>query len=181
MKAFGALLCAAAIIALLVGFNFDTSVASSYGQRVNNIGLISDKQNIITLGGALLIAGALLLALSSRGPSQASQGGGAGYRKCPNCAEFVRDEAKSCRYCQHALPSLVEAAEQENTDRQRLAQAQASDADAAKALEDALPKGVCPNCEKVIPLVSLKCSHCKAIFGGGGWNVLPMPNGKQVA
>lgn len=40
---------------------------------------------------------------------------------------------------------------------------------------DALPKGLCPNCKKRIPLESAGCPHCKALFeNGAAWKVIPL-------
>lgn len=37
------------------------------------------------------------------------------------------------------------------------------------------PLGLCPNCDRVIPLASQECSHCKARFGeGSSWKIEPM-------
>lgn len=43
-----------------------------------------------------------------------------------------------------------------------------------KAFNDA-PKGICPSCDKVIPLISESCPHCRANFGQyASWKVLPI-------
>ncbi len=172
MKTFGILLCIGAAIALVIGFSADTSVATDLGQRVHNIGLMNQKQNIIMLGGSLLVAGTLLLSLSSRtNPPSITDGS---YRQCPSCAELVKTEAKVCRYCQRDLPSLRELEEQSKAERERLAALQERDSAAARQLEDKLPKGQCPNCRKVIPLSSSECKHCGAQFGArSSWRVLP--------
>ncbi|WP_164461339.1 hypothetical protein [Alcaligenes faecalis] len=37
------------------------------------------------------------------------------------------------------------------------------------------PKGTCPNCDKIIPLLSETCPHCKANFGEyASWSVIPL-------
>jgi len=45
---------------------FDTSVESGYG-RVNNLGLMADRQNGIIIGIGLGVVGAIMLAIGSRG------------------------------------------------------------------------------------------------------------------
>ena len=47
------------------------------------------------------------------------------------------------------------------------------DANLKEAMESG-PKGVCPNCDKLIPLHADSCPSCKAAFGvGSAWRVLP--------
>lgn len=162
-----------AALVLVIGFNIDTSVETGYGSRVNNIGLMNQKQNVIILGGVLLIAGALLFALSGTGnaPTENSEG----YRKCPSCAEVVKAEAKICKHCQQPLPSMAEVkAQQADHEAQfaRLRQQQARDALLA---EENAPKGICPCCEKTVALASLECKHCKASFDEWStWKVKPL-------
>ena len=177
MKLFGALLCVASLIALFIGLSLDTSVGTGLGSRVHNLGLMNEKQNLIIFGGAILIAGALLLALSgsNQGPVAQEE---AGYRKCPSCAEFVRSEAKVCRYCQRDLPSLSELTSQDDAERERLANAQGLEGEATDQAESLLPKGICPNCAKTIPLASVECKHCTAIFVGPHSTWRPLPIGK---
>lgn len=55
----------------------------------------------------------------------------------------------------------------------------ANDADAPDALEAGAflhdPEGICPSCDKVIPLNSETCKFCKANFGQyASWKVLPL-------
>lgn len=173
MKSLGTLLFIGALVALGIGFTYETTVATGMGGRVHNIGLISEKQNIFILGGALLVAGALLLVLSGRGQAPSSDVG-SGYRKCSSCAELVKDEAKVCRYCQRDLPSSSELEAQTRADRERLIEARSLQGEAARQAEERLPQGVCPNCHETITLASAECKHCKAAFGpGSAWRVLP--------
>ena len=173
MKPFGILLCVAAFAALVFGFSFDTSIPTGLGGRVHNIGLMSEKQNILIVGGAMLVAGALFLALSSRSQAEVIEGQ-PGYRRCQSCAEFVKSEAKVCRFCQRDLPSLSEMRAQEEADRQQLAEVKQTEGETARHAEEKLPKGVCPNCKKTIPLASHDCKHCRASFGAGSaWCILP--------
>lgn len=173
MRLLGTLLFIAALMVLVVGFSLDTTVASGLGNdRVHNIGLMSQKQNVIILGGSLAVAGAMLLGLAGRSsfvPRTAQEG----YRSCPQCAEIVKNEAKVCRYCQRDLPSLSALLEKAEADRRQLAEIQKQDAAAAKLAEELLPKGTCPNCKATIALASLECRHCKAAFGPqSAWRVL---------
>lgn len=40
---------------------------------------------------------------------------------------------------------------------------------------ESTPKGICPSCDKVIPLLSETCPHCRANFGEyASWKVLPI-------
>lgn len=44
-----------------------------------------------------------------------------------------------------------------------------------RALLDSAPKGSCPNCGSVIPVISESCPKCKAAFGiGSAWQILPL-------
>ncbi|MBS0406704.1 MAG: zinc ribbon domain-containing protein [Proteobacteria bacterium] len=173
MRSFGFLLFIAALVVLTFGFMYDTSVATGMGSRVHNVGLMNEKQNIIIAGGAMLVAGALLLALSTRNQFSTSANS-PGYRTCPSCAEVVKDEAKVCRYCQRDLPSVSELRIAHEAEQQRLADARMLEGEAARQAEESLPKGSCPNCNKTIPLASQECKHCRASFGAGSaWRILP--------
>lgn len=176
MKPIGILIGIVAVLALVLGFSMDTTVESRFGNsRVHNVGLMNEKQNIIIAASGALVAAALLIGLSGRSRDPEDDRAGEGYRTCPSCAERVRSEAKVCRYCQHELPSLAELAAQAERKREAESEDERSRAIEAQRREDRMPKGICPNCEKTIPLASKDCKYCGAVFGAdSAWRVRPM-------
>lgn len=174
MRLIGVLILVGATLALLVGFNIDTTVASGMGtNRVHNIGLMNEKQNVILLGGTLAVVGAVLFGFGSVARSKA-EAVDEGRRECPYCAERIKSDAKVCRYCRREVPSLAELAKNAEESRKKLEELARRDAAAARQAEERLPKGTCPNCEKTIPLASLECKHCGAMFGPqSAWRIRP--------
>lgn len=59
MRNFGLFLIAAAVILGVYALQMDVSVAVGDGSRVNNIGLMADRQNYLLVAVAMLIAGVL--------------------------------------------------------------------------------------------------------------------------
>jgi hypothetical protein len=72
------------------------------GGRVNNLGLMQDRQNGILFGFGAAILGGVLTYLG-RGQTKTAAAA-ADERKCPFCAEVIKVEAKVCRFCQKELP-----------------------------------------------------------------------------
>lgn len=101
MKGLGLLLLAGGIISAGYFFKgFDTSVEVpniSYsgandwsGRRVNNLGLMADRQNGIILSVGAAIVGTLLIGFAPKPESNA---------KCPWCTQLIPSDSKACRYC----------------------------------------------------------------------------------
>ena len=61
MRELGYVVLIVGFIGLVFGLNYDTSVALESGYRINNIGLLNDKQNILIVSGILAVVGAILV------------------------------------------------------------------------------------------------------------------------
>ena len=106
MKYFGYLMFTVGLIVLGVAFTMDTSVAVSYTndnafnlpERVNNIGLMADKQNYLLFGSILTVLGALIgVTYEKKDEKEKTE------KVCPNCVENIKKEAKVCRYCSYSF------------------------------------------------------------------------------
>jgi hypothetical protein len=66
--------------------------------------------------------------------------------------------------------------EQERQARLVAREAQLQGLTAEERAYELLPKGRCPNphCESVMPLLQTTCEKCGAMFGGSGWNLIPI-------
>lgn len=97
MKYVGIIMFAAGVILFCFAFTMDTSVEVNYSSgnkhglpdRVNNIGLMADKQNYIILSLVLIVLGAITAVTFDAKPEKI----------CPKCAEKVKRDAKICRFC----------------------------------------------------------------------------------
>jgi hypothetical protein len=93
MKILGRLfLIVGILVAFYAMFVFDTTVMTKDFRFVNNIGLMSDKQNLIIFGGFIFIAG-LLMVLFGKESSQS------GMVNCTECKELVNKDAVLCKHC----------------------------------------------------------------------------------
>lgn len=101
-------------LAILIGVIFavfalfmDVTVATDDGYRVNNLGLISSRQNYMIFGGFVTIAGVIIALVGEKFKPSANS------VKCPFCAELISAEAVKCKHCgSDVTPSKIIA----NTD-----------------------------------------------------------------
>lgn len=96
MRGFGFLVIVVGVVVMIAAMTMDVSVASGLG-RVNNVGLMADRQNYTIIGAALLIAGLLMAIFGNR--NQVAMNSATDSRPCPLCAETIKNAAIKCKHC----------------------------------------------------------------------------------
>jgi len=98
MKGFGTFALIVGVCWLIFALSMDVSVSTGAGGRVNNLGLIADRQMHTIVGGMIALAGLLMVLLGGRSspPHEQAQ---ADSRPCPLCAETIKNAAIKCKHC----------------------------------------------------------------------------------
>ena len=103
MKGFGTFALIIGICWVVFALSMDVSVATGTGGRVNNLGLMADRQIHTIVGGMIVLAGLLMVLLGGKvsATQPASQ---FDTRPCPLCAEPIKNSAIKCRHCGADVP-----------------------------------------------------------------------------
>lgn len=109
MRGLGITVLVLGLFAIIGALAMDVSVSSGTG-RVNNIGLIAQQQNYITVGGLMLLLGAVLTIAGRR--REAVVESGKDCRACPICAETIKVAALKCKHCGSDTSSTAKTVEE---------------------------------------------------------------------
>lgn len=99
MRNIGYILMGVGLIAMLCAMSMDVSV-STYAGRVNNIGLMAERQNYLIFSGFIFIGGVILAIFGSKSDTVS----GSGNVKCEYCAELIKSDAVICKHCGKDVP-----------------------------------------------------------------------------
>lgn len=111
MKFIGMLIFIIGLVLLGHALTMDTSVEVDYQygntmglpDRVNNIGLMADKQNYLIFGVVLAVLGIVTVVTYDKKIEKKEE-----QKKCPKCAELVKEEASICRFCKYEFINVEE-------------------------------------------------------------------------
>ena len=146
MKSLGILLLVIGALWATVAFNVDTTVEteSRYigdtyipSQKVHNLGKMDERRNHLMLSGMLVVVGVMLFGFGAV-RSSSLQSSSERTRKCPFCAELIKEEATVCRFCQKKLPAITSSKSRSNNPITK----------------------PCPYCSVAIPVESDYCIQC---------------------
>lgn len=99
MKGFGIFILIPGICWMIFALNMDVSVSTGMG-RVNNLGLMADRQVHTIVGGMIALAGIMMVIFGGKvSVSPASIPAQTDTRPCPLCAETIKNAAIKCKHC----------------------------------------------------------------------------------
>lgn len=105
MRKLGVAVLVIGLLAVFAAINMDVSVATGSG-RVNNLGLMNQRQNLATLSGMFALGGLLMILFGVR-REDARQKYESTYesKPCPFCAERIKKSAIKCKHCGSEISS----------------------------------------------------------------------------
>jgi len=98
MKGFGTFALIVGACWLIFALSMDVSVPTGAGGRVNNLGLMADRQIHTIVGGVIALAGLLMVLLGGKSSPAVAQVE-RDTRPCPMCAESIKTAAIKCKHC----------------------------------------------------------------------------------
>lgn len=99
MKGFGTFILIVEVCWLVFALSMDVSVSTGLG-RVNNLGLMADRQLHAIVGGMIALAGLIMLIFGGRAAATTiSAPAVKDTRPCPFCAETIKLAAVKCKHC----------------------------------------------------------------------------------
>ena len=99
MKGFGTFALIVGICWVVFALSMDVSVSTGMG-RVNNLGLMADRQVHAIVGGMIALAGLVMMLLGGKGsPPSRAETAEHDTRHCPLCAETIKNAAIKCKHC----------------------------------------------------------------------------------
>lgn len=107
MRNFGYFVLVVGLLCLVGALAMDVSVSSGVG-RVNNIGLMAERQNLILIGGLMFLVGVIVAIAGKR--QKEAVGSYNDVRACPICAETIRCAAVKCKHCGSDVDSVNDVA-----------------------------------------------------------------------
>lgn len=99
MKGFGTFALIVGICWVIFALSMDVSVSTGMG-RVNNLGLMADRQVHAIVGGMIALAGLVMMLLGGKGSTPGrAETAEHDTRHCPLCAETIKNAAVKCKHC----------------------------------------------------------------------------------
>lgn len=109
MRGFGYLVLVLGVVGLIAALNMDVSVSSGFS-RVNNLGLMAERQNYTIVAGLAVLVGLIMVVFGRVGSANSAAASASteyDTRPCPLCAETIKRAAVKCKHCGSDIDALA--------------------------------------------------------------------------